>query len=231
MEAVIIAGGLGTRLRPVTLEIPKPLIPVQGRTLTEHVLDLLKEAGVTHVYLSVGHLAERIKGHFGDGSGFGVRISYVEETEPLGTGGWLRMVPRIKGDFIVVNGDNLFDLDFKAMIAAHRRHQATVTVALTKTDDVASKGVAALEGERITAFVEKPKPEEAPSDLANSGYYLFNERVFDHLPAERKFMLERDLFPQLASEGKLYGFVSDGQWFDTGTFERWAEVIEKWRKG
>jgi NDP-sugar pyrophosphorylase family protein len=231
--AVILAGGLGTRLYPVTYEIPKPLIPVQGRTLTEHVIDILREHGITDVILAVGYKAQQIKEYFGDGDGFGVRITYIEEREPLGTGGWMHLlsqerVPR--EEFIVLNGDNLFDLDLHAMLARHKSEGALVTIGLTAVDDVEHYGVVEMQDHRILRFVEKPSRDEAPSHLISSGYYIFSPEVFSIIPPQRSFMFERDLFPRIASFGRLCGFVSDAQWFDTGTFERWEKVIKEWRR-
>ena len=232
MQAVIISGGLGTRLKPLTDTVPKGLVEVQGRPLLEHVLDLLKEAGVDDVILSVGYLGDRIKEHFRDGEGHGVRIRYVEEDKPLGTGGWLHKAKEmLSGDFFVVNGDNLFALDLHEMLRSHQEKGATATIGLTKVEDPSSFGIAAMDGDRIARFVEKPSKEEAPSDLANGGYYVFNERIFDMIPSRERFMLEQDVFPALAEEGRLYGFPSDAQWFDTGTFERLEEVESFWRKG
>lgn len=232
MQAVIISGGLGTRLKPLTDTVPKGLVDVQDRPLLEHVLELLKEAGVDDVILSIGYLGGKIKEHFQDGQEFGVRIRYVEEDKPLGTGGWLHKARgMLSGDFFVVNGDNLFALDLKRMLAFHQDRGATATIGLTRVGDPSSFGIAAMDGDRIARFVEKPSKEEAPSDLANGGYYIFNEAVFDTIPSRERFMLEQDVFPDLAEEGKLYGFPSDAQWFDTGTFERLEAVESFWKKG
>lgn len=228
--AVLISGGLGTRLRPVTYEIPKPLIPIQGRTLTEHILDVLKDNGIQNVYMSIGHMARRIMDYFGDGSGFGVRMQYLVENEELGTGGWMRLMEPPGDDFAVLNGDNLLDLDYRAMESQHRRSGAIVSIALTEVEDVSSRGVVRLDGDWIVEFVEKPKPEEAPSKLINSGYYVFSPGVFAYLPKSQGFMLERDVFPDLAVIRRLGGFRTHCQWFDTGTFDRWNEAIHKWRK-
>jgi NDP-sugar pyrophosphorylase family protein len=203
---------------------------VQGRTLTEQVLDILKEHGVRNVILSLGYKAEQVQKHFGDGARFGVRITYIVETEPLGTGGWMHLIEMPKEDFIVVNGDNLFDVDFHAMLALHKKTQALATVALTAVEDVEHYGAVEMRGDSILRFVEKPPRDKAPSNRVNSGYYIFSPEIFKELPAERKFMLERDLFPKLALQGKLAGFKSDAQWFDTGTFDRWEKVIKEWRK-
>jgi mannose-1-phosphate guanylyltransferase len=231
--AVILVGGLGTRLYPVTREIPKPLIPVQGRTLTEHTLDVLKEHGVRKVFFSVCYKADQIQAYFGDGSRFGLEIKYLVEPEQLGTGGWMHLMDEEDiphEDFMVVNGDNLFDADFHAALALHKRHGALATVALTTVEAVEHYGVVEMNGDAILRFVEKPPREEAPSNKINSGYYIFSPEIFKEIPIERKFMLEKDLFPKLASKGKLFGFASDAQWFDTGTFELWDRVIHEWRK-
>jgi mannose-1-phosphate guanylyltransferase len=231
--AVILAGGLGTRLYPVTYEIPKPLIPVQGRTLTEHVLDVLKEHGVKEVILALGYRADQIQKYFGTGRKFGLKIKYVIEKEPLGTGGWMHLIKKKdipKEDFIVLNGDNLFDIDFEKMLEVHKRTGALATDALTAVEDVEHYGVVEMDGDYILRFVEKPKREEAPSNRINSGWYIFSPEIFKQMPSEKKFMLERELFPKLAAQRKLAGFKSDAQWFDTGTFERWDRVIKEWRK-
>lgn len=229
--AVILAGGLGTRLRPVTYEMPKPMIPVQGRTLTEHVLDIFKEHGIKRVIMAIGYKADMIKEYFGDGSKFGLKIEYIVEKEPLGTGGWMHLVKdKPKEDFIVVNGDNLFDIDFSQMQKQHEQTRAVATIALHTVDDVSAYGVAELEGKRIRRFVEKPAKDEAPSNKINSGYYIFSPKVFDYIPKAKKFMFEMDLFPKLAQAEMLYGYSQKAQWFDTGTFERWERVIKEWRK-
>ena len=229
--AVLISGGLGTRLRPVTYEIPKPLIPVQGRTLTEQILDVLKEGGIKKVYMSIGYMAPKIMDYFKNGGRFGVQMGYIVEKEELGTGGRMKLIDSVPdADFVVLNGDNLLDVDLKDMLDFHQRNQSLITIALTEVEDVSSRGVVRLEGDRIAEFVEKPRPEEAPSNLINSGYYIFNPDVFDILPGGKKFMLENHVFPRAAKLGRLYGYRTTGQWFDTGTLERWQEVIFKWRK-
>jgi mannose-1-phosphate guanylyltransferase len=230
MKAVILAGGLGTRLRPLTYEIPKPLIPIQGKTLTEHNFDSLKYAGVTEIYLSIGYMAEKIQAHFHDETKFGVKIHYIIEKEPLGTGGWMHMVPRFQDDFFVVNGDNLLDMDLNHLLEFHKKHKAVVSMVLTKVEDVTAFGIARLEGNKIIEFVEKPKIEDAPSSYANSGFYIFSPKVFDYLPKIEKFNLEQELFPKLAKNKMLYGLKTDCPWHDTGTFERWDKVIKEWKR-
>lgn len=229
--AVILAGGLGTRLRPLTYETPKPLVDIDGRTLAEHTLLLLKRAGVTTAYFSIGHLAEKIVAFFGD-EYEGIRIKYLIEKEPLGTGGWMHLVDQkdFNEDFIVVNVDDLSDLDFAELLAFHKRHRALISISLHQVEDVRAFGVAELDGDRIIRFVEKPQPAEAPSDWANYGHYIFSPRVFDFLPQEKRFMFEYDLFPKVAAAGGLYGHKYSGVWLTTNTHEQLARVRKEWRQ-
>jgi NDP-sugar pyrophosphorylase family protein len=232
--AVIIAGGLGTRLYPLTKEIPKPLIPIRGVTLTEHVIGKIKEAGVKTVYASIGYMSEKIIRHFSTVD-TGTKLNFIVEKEALGTGGWMKLLSEAerKTDFsktfIVVNGDNLFDLDWARMYDMHQKSGALITIGLTSMPDPTAYGVARLKENRIEEFVEKPTLEQAPSHMINTGYYIFNPDIFNFLPTKDSFMLEKDVFPRIASMGRLYGYIDQGQWFDTGTFERWDTAIKEWR--
>jgi len=233
MKAIILAGGEGTRLRPLTYKIPKALIPVQGKTLTEQVFAIYKKFGVTEVYLSVAYMVDKMVKHFGDGSKFGLKIEYLEEKERMGTAGPL-LILRQQGkipaeDFFMSNGDNLFALDLNQMIEFHKKNQAIVTIALTKVEDPTHFGIAMVEGNKILEFIEKPTLEKAPSKYANSGYYILSPKVFDYLPEKDFVMVETDLWPAIAKAGGLFGFKSSDQWFDTGTPERYKEVEEKWQ--
>lgn len=229
MRAIILAGGEGTRLRPLTYNLPKALIPVQGKTLTEHVIDVLKKLDIDEVILSIGYMADKVKDYFGDGSKFNLKIAYAVEKEPMGTAGPLILLPKINETFIMVNGDNLFNLDFKKMLELHKKNKATATIALTKVEDVSHYGVARLEGEKILEFIEKPKKEEAPSNYINSGYYILEPEVFDIVKGKDFAMMEKDIFPKLAKEGKLFGYKDDSQWFDTGTLENYEKVKKEWK--
>ena len=179
MKAIILAGGLGTRLRPLTYKTPKALLPFQGRTLTEQVLDVLKKSNITDIYLSIGYMADKIKDYFGDGSKFGVKITYVEEKEPLGTAGPLNLLKKLESSFVMLNGDNLFNADFNKMLEFHKKNKAVGTIALTQVDDPSHYGAARMEGDRIIEFVEKPKKGEEPSNLISTGYYILEPEVFD----------------------------------------------------
>jgi len=226
MKGIILCGGLGTRLRPLTYEIPKVLIPVQGKPVLEHILDLFKREGVEEAVLSVGHMKEKIKSHFGDGTRFGIRISYLEEDSPLGTAGPLKLLPPQQEPFIVSNGDELKDIRLREMISFHRSSNALATIALTRVENPAAYGVASLEGSRILEFIEKPP--NPPSNLINAGLYILDPRVIEKIP-ETFSMLEKDVFPGLAHEGRLFGFPFEGQWFDTGNMERWETAIKSWK--
>ncbi len=234
-KTLILAGGLGTRLRPVTNEIPKPLIPINGKTLTEHVIDIFKKVGVQEFILSIGHKRDMIKKYFGDGSDFGIKITYIEETEPLGTGGWLHIaqehMPELfDDDFYVCNGDNLFGIDLEDFMQKHKASGAVVTDSLTKVDDPTKYGIVELDASNhILQFVEKPSKEDAPSAYANSGYYIFSPHITEFIPQERKYMLEKDVFPKLAEKKLLVGVKSDAPWHDTGTFAAWERVMQEWR--
>ncbi len=232
--AVVIAGGLGTRLRPVTLTTPKALIPIHERTLIEHVIMKVLEAGVERVYVSIGYMADKIKAYLSNTMLDFDKVFIVEEN-PLGTGGWLNLLSDeqksrdFSEDFIVVNGDNLFDLNWSNLLKVHHENDSVITIGLTSVDNVEDYGVVDLDGNKIKKFVEKPSRSDAPSNFINSGYYVFSPKVFDFVKFSGKFMLESDLFPRVAKEGLLHGYVDDAQWFDTGTKENWREAEENWR--
>ncbi|MFA6410210.1 MAG: NDP-sugar synthase [Candidatus Buchananbacteria bacterium] len=233
MKAIILAGGEGTRLRPLTYEIPKALIPVQGKTLTEQVFDIYKNVKVTEIILSISYLADKMVAYFEDGNKFGFDISYLREDRPRGTAGPLLLLKEKNEipsqDFFMSNGDNLFALDLKKMIEFHKNQKAVVTIALVEAPDPTQVGVVKMSGDKILEFVEKPTREKAPSSFANSGYYIISPEIFNYLPNQEFVMLEKDVFPVLAKAGKLFGFIGSGQWFDTGTPERYLQVQKEWR--
>ncbi len=225
-KAVLLVGGRGTRLKPLTDRIPKALLEVQGKTITEHLFDLLKKYGIRDIILCVGYLREKIKEYFGDGSRFGVNITYAEEDEPLGTAGSLKLAKKhLKGSFIVSNGDELKNVNIPRMFRLHKRKDALATIALTTVDDPSHYGVARLDGSRIVEFVEKPI--KAPSNLINAGFYILEPEVIDMI-SDGFSMLEKDIFPKLAKMGRLRGFPFAGQWFDIGNIERYKIAEKKW---
>lgn len=221
MKAIILAGGLGTRLRPLTNETPKPLLLIDGKPIIEHAVDNFKKYGITDIILSIGYKADKIKDYFGDGSKFGVNISYCIEDEPLGTGGAIKKATKdIHETFLTINGDNLADFDWKEIIELHKRNNAKVTLSLFPVEDVTQFGIARLEGDKILEFIEKPTVEEAPSNLNNAGGYVIEPEVLDIL-SEGVSSIERDCFEKLASKGVVYAHKHVGQWFPTDTLEKY----------
>jgi NDP-sugar pyrophosphorylase family protein len=230
-KAIILCGGKGTRLRPITQEIPKPLIPVHGKALVEHLIDLFKKYDIKDIVLSVGYKKEKIKEHFGNGSRLGVNITYIEESEdaPLGTAGPLKKAKDILTEtFIVTNGDELKDINLEEMYELHKSSKAKATIALTTVPDPSNYGVAELSGTKIKRFIEKPPKDKAPSNLINSGLYILEPDIIDIIP-DGFAMLEKDVFPIVAFNGNLFGYPFSGQWMDTGNIERYERALNEWK--
>lgn len=183
LKAVVLCGGEGTRMRPITYELPKPLLPIQGKPILEHIIDLLKKYEVRDVTFAVGHLKEKIKNHFGDGLNYGIRASYIEENERLGTAGPIKgLEGKVNGTFIVSNGDELKDINIDEMISKHKENKAIATLALTEAENPSAYGVARLDGDRILEFVEKPVAGTEPSKFINAGFYLLEPEIFSYIP-------------------------------------------------
>ncbi len=228
-KAIIMAGGKGTRLKPITHEIPKPLVPLHDKPILQHTIDLLRKYGIKEIIISVGYKADKIKEYFGNGRRFGVNIIYVEEDEPLGTGGPLRLAKEFLTDtFVMCNADELKNIDLFDMYMFHKQNKGKATIALTTVEDPSAFGVAKLKGNKIVEFIEKPKKGTEPSKLINSGLYIMEPEAID-LVKPGKSMVEIDVFPRIAKEGKLFGYPFSGQWFDTGTMERYEIAIKEWK--
>ncbi len=224
--AFILAGGKGTRLRPITYEIPKPMIPINGKPILEHQINLLQKHNVRNIIIAVGHLKDRVINYFGDGAKFGVHIEYVIENEPLGTAGALRLAKdKLKDTFIMLNGDNLINIDIDDFFEFHKKNNGLATIALTTVDDPSSFGVALLNGAKITQFIEKP--EKPISNLINSGAYILEPEIINLIP-EGKASMEYDVFPQILRIGKLIGYSFEGQWLPTDNYERYEKAIKEW---
>ncbi|MBI2263447.1 NTP transferase domain-containing protein [Candidatus Berkelbacteria bacterium] len=214
-RALILAGGKGTRLRPFTYELPTALILLHGRPLLEHILEQLSAAGLKEVKIAIGHLKEKIKEHFKNHHFAGMTVGFLEEDEPLGTGGPLKNVG-FNTPFLVLNGDVLAQIDFSDMIRFHQSHQGVATLAITAVSDPFGFGTIRMHGTQIVDFAEKPAKEPSVSRLINAGIYVFNPSIKDYLPPQGVFSLERDIFPHLAKEDKLFGYVFEGKWFNIG---------------
>jgi mannose-1-phosphate guanylyltransferase/phosphomannomutase len=230
-KAILLVGGEGTRLRPFTLELPKAMLPIHDKPMVLHVLEQLKSHGVNDIVMAIGYKGEKIKNYFGDGHNFGLSIKYVEEKKPLGTAGPLRLAKKyLKEPFFIVWGDILSHLDLSDFMNFHKEHGGLATVALTTVSDPSRYGVAMLKGNKIIGFVEKPEKGKAPSNLINSGMAIMEPEVIDgYVPKKGKAMVEYDIYPKLALEGKLFGYPFQGQWFDTGTHEAYEKAIKEWK--
>jgi mannose-1-phosphate guanylyltransferase len=221
MRAVVLVGGFGTRLRPLTLDTPKQLLPVVHTTMIERVVDRLAHHGVTEVVLSLGYRPDHFREAFPDGRCGSVALRYAQEPEPLDTAGAIAFAAReagIEDTFLAVNGDVLTDLDVSALWAFHHEHLAEATIALTPVEDPSRYGVVDVDDHgRVRAFVEKPAPGEAPSNWINAGTYVLEPSVLDLVPAGARCSIEREVFPQLAARATLYAMRSDAYWIDAGT--------------
>lgn len=232
MKAVVLAGGRGgTRLLPLTVYRPKPMIPFFNRPLMEYIVQKLAETGVDEIYVLVGYLKERIMEYFGDGSKWGLEIHYSDKDNvKLGTaGGATKKVAREMDEaFFVVSSDVLTNLDLKALYDYHHEKKALATVALSEVDDPTQYGIAIInEDGRILRFKEKPKPEEAFSNLVNAGIYVFEPEAFDLVPKGKNFDFSRDLFPRmLENDLPLYGFPFSEYWNDVGRPSSYLQAIE-----
>jgi mannose-1-phosphate guanylyltransferase len=223
LQALILAGGEGTRLRPLTSTFPKPVVPLVGRPFISYMLEWLRRHGVEDVILGCGFMADRVRSVLGDGSGLGIRLRYLEEPRPLGTGGALKFAEDLLEDrFFMLNGDVLTDIDLTAQLEAHAGSGARATLALVPVDDPSAYGLVRLgPDDAVSAFVEKPGPERTDTNLINAGAYILERSVLDGMPpAGTNLSIERDVFPTLVGRG-LYGHECGGYWLDIGTPERY----------
>jgi mannose-1-phosphate guanylyltransferase len=224
MQALLLAGGEGTRLRPLTYTVAKPVLPLAGRPHIAYVIDWLARHGVDDVIVSCGHLAEGMRGALAE-LGLGVRIRFAEEPDARGTAGAIRFAEDMLAErFLVLNGDILCDLDLTAQIEQHDRTGARATIALYPVQDQTGYGlVHRHEDGEITEFLEKPEPDQIDTDEINAGAYLLERSVLDQIPPDRAVSIEREVFPRLIGEG-LYGIRLEGYWIDIGTPDRYLEA-------
>jgi mannose-1-phosphate guanylyltransferase len=224
VQALILAGGEGTRLRPLTYTVPKPVLPLAGRPHVAYVIDWLVRHGVDDVVVSCGHLAEGMRRAVAELEP-GVKIRYAEEPDARGTAGAIRFAEDMLGDrFLVLNGDVLCDLDLTALIEQHRRTGARATIALYPVADPTGYGlIHRHDNGEITEFLEKPSPEQIDTDEINAGAYLLERSVLDYIPPDRAVSIEREVFPELIGDG-LYGIRLEGYWIDIGTPDRYLEA-------
>jgi mannose-1-phosphate guanylyltransferase/phosphomannomutase len=228
VKAVVMAGGEGSRLRPLTSSRPKPLAPVANKPVMHHIVDLLRRHGISDVIATLHYLADEIENYFGDGSDLGVTMSYVVEDTPLGTAGAVKLAqPLLGGErFVIISGDALTDIDLTELLAYHQRRGAAATIALQRVPNPLEFGVVVTdEHGRITRFLEKPSWGEVFSDTINTGIYVLEPEIFEYMEAGKNYDFSRDIFPFMLRDGKpLYGHVTDGYWSDIGNLQQYLQA-------
>jgi mannose-1-phosphate guanylyltransferase len=228
LKSIILVGGKGTRLRPLTYETPKQMLPLVGVPMIECVFEWLGRHGVTDSVLSLGYLPDRFMEAYPTNEISGVRVSYAVESQPLDTAGAIRFAATQYGfdeTFLVVNGDVLTDLDITKLLAFHRAHEGEATIALHPVDDPTRFGVVPTDDDgKVIAFVEKPPRDQVPTNLINAGTYIFEPRVLDRIAPTGRVSIEREIFPTLAADGVLYAMADHAYWLDTGTPQAYLQA-------
>jgi NDP-sugar pyrophosphorylase family protein len=228
MKAILLAGGKGTRLRPLTIHTPKPVVPIFDRAFLHYQIDLLKQVPeIDEVILSLNYQPRRIEEVFGDGAGTGVRLRYVVEPSPLGTGGAIRYAAQgIDDTLVVFNGDVMTSVDVNAVVALHRERKAKATIVLTPVDNPTAYGLVETGKDgRVHRFLEKPKEDEITCDTINAGIYVLEPGTFDRIPKDVSYSIERAYFPSLIERNEMFvAYVDKGYWIDIGTPEKYVQV-------
>ena len=228
MKAILLAGGKGTRLRPLTIHTPKPIVPIFDRPFLHYQLDLLKQVPeIDEVIISLNYQPRRIEEIFGDGSDAGLAIKYVVEPAPLGTAGAVRYAGEsLRESVVVFNGDVLTEVDLRAVVALHRERKAKATIVLTPVSNPSAYGLVETDADgNIERFLEKPKPEEITCDTINAGIYVLEPDTFDRIPKDTAWSIERSFFPSLIERREAFvAYVYKGYWIDIGTPEKYMQV-------
>jgi len=229
-KAVILAGGRGTQLRPYTYELPKPMLPVKGTPILEHLIIQLKENDITDIIIAISYLGDKIKEYFGDGSRFGVNITYSQEQDSLMTGGALAVLKKQLGDdtFLVIHGDVLTELPFSEFIHFHTSQETIATLALSTSNEPAEFGQIKLQGTKIKKLYQYSGGGKTKSHLIHTGIYAFEPEIFDYFPKKKKFALE-DVISTLIEKQEASGFVFEGKWFDVGDPKNYEKAIKEYR--
>lgn len=217
-QAVIMVGGQGMRLRPLTNNCPKPILPILDKPCTEYFIDSLAEAGIEEIILACGFRSQQVKDTLGDGSRQGIKITYSYEDHPLGTAGALKLVEdKLDDAFIMVYGDNFLEMDYGRMVNKHRKTKADISIALSVTDNPCDFGIVRMEGDDIVEFKEKPKPEEVFSNLFNAGVYVMNRDILGYVPEDTMFDISKDLIPAMMKDNRrIVGYNGVPSWMDIG---------------
>jgi NDP-sugar pyrophosphorylase family protein len=232
-KAVILAGGRGTQLRPYTYELPKPMLPVKGTPLLEHLIKQLKKHNITHIIIAISYLGEKIRTYFGNGEKWGVNIEYSEEDENLLTGGALRKVKDKLGNetFLVIHGDILTDFSFSDFIDFHQKQEenAIATVALTTTSRPNEFGQFKLHGTKLVEFFPNTIEGRIQSHLIHCGIYAFDPQIFNYFPKNKKKFALEDVLQELVKAQQVNGFVFEGRWYDVGNPENYERAIKEFK--
>jgi len=226
MKALLLAGGKGTRLKPLTNNMPKPMVPILGEPLLKRTILNLRENGINEIIISICYEPIQINSYFGNGENLGIKIKYVQEDIPLGTGGAIKNAQQYIDDtFIVLNSDIVSDINLSALIEHHINKKGIASIALTKVDDPTQYGVVNLSDGYITAFKEKPKPDQVTSNLINAGIYVFDPEIFNYIPSNQIVSIEKDIYPLLIKKDlKIAGYHGSYYWMDIGTPEKYMQV-------
>jgi mannose-1-phosphate guanylyltransferase/phosphomannomutase len=228
MRAVLMAGGSGTRLRPLTCDLPKPMVPILNRPIAEHIINLLKRHQITEVIATLHYLPDVLRDYFQDGSDFGVQMTYaVEEDQPLGTAGCVKNIAELLDEtFLVISGDSITDFDLTAAIAFHKQKRSKATLILTRVPNPIEFGVVITDEQgHINRFLEKPSASEIFSDTVNTGTYILEPEVLEYLPSHTESDFSKDLFPLLLAKGEpIYGYIAQGYWCDVGHLDAYREA-------
>ncbi len=228
MRAVLMAGGSGTRLRPLTCDMPKPMVPILNRPIAEHIINLLKRHNITEIITTLHYLPDVMKEYFHDGKQFGVQMTYaIEEDQPLGTAGCVKNIAELLNNtFLVISGDSITDFDLTSAIKFHKEKKAKATLILTRVPNPVEFGVVITDkDQRICRFLEKPSTSEIFSDTVNTGTYILEPEILNYLPANEEKDFSTDLFPLLLKNGEaMYGYVAEGYWCDVGHLDAYREA-------
>jgi len=230
MKAIVMAGGFGSRIQPLTHSTPKPMLPLLGRPMMEHTMLKLRDIGITEFIVLLYYKPEIIKEHFKDGSSMGMNINYITPDDDFGTAGAVKKAQELIGDenFVIISGDVVTDFDFEKMFAFHKKKESKLTITLTTVENPLQFGVVITDKEgKIEKFLEKPSWGEVFSDTINTGIYIIEPEILDKIPANENYDFGKDLFPSLMqSNVTLWGYDAKGYWRDVGNPESYREVYE-----
>src|SRR6185312_10643789 len=227
VKAVVMAGGEGTRLRPLTSNQPKPMVPIVGKPCMEHILELLKRHGLEDVIVTVAFMPQAIRSYFGNGESLGVNIEYSVEESPLGTAGSVQLASeRLDETFLVISGDALCDVNLTDIVRFHKEKGAAVTIGLKSVENPLEFGIVVTDEDgRVERFLEKPSWSQVFSDTINTGVYVIEPEALRHVPTDRPYDFSKELFPLLLEMGRpIYGFVMDGYWQDIGNLDQFRQA-------